>query len=271
MLKSKVDGLKIQSPSEIIIFNDIDELNDFLEKNKNISSDNYKLIGNMMIKNHFYEKAIFYYKKALDLNCAKNDKDIEIILYSNLSEAYIKYGYNTKSIEYADICLNKINKAIEIDTKKEKEKFLSLQKIKNVFRKIKALTNLRKFKDAYEIIFNTSNDNPNKDILKKMLNMDIVKKLVDIIKIGYDNNNGNYNYIKMIQEEKINFNLDTYEDYMSPKIEIKFEKNKGIKIVAKEKINEGELIMVEKALVSSEDKKEKNMIKYKMQLMIILH
>ena len=60
----------------------------------NPTSENYKLLGNLMIKNHFYEKAIYYYKEAIKLN--KNDPKLEIILYSNLSEAYIKYGYYTK-------------------------------------------------------------------------------------------------------------------------------------------------------------------------------
>ena len=252
MLKSKVDGLKIELPSEIIILNDKEELNYFLDKmnNNNNSCENLKLLGNLMIKNHFFEKSIFYYKKALNLNQLKNDKEMEIILFSNLSEAYLKYGYNTKCVEYADICLEKIDKAISSNSMKDKDKFISLQKIKNIFRKLKALVNLRNFKKAFEILFDTSNNN-NKETIDKLLNMDIVKKLVDIIKDGCENINGKYNYIKMIEEEKINFDLDKYGDYINPKIEIKSEKSKGINMIAKENINEGELLIVEKAIVSS--------------------
>lgn len=259
MLKSKVDGLKIDFPSEIIILNEKDELNYFLDKMNNISCENLNLLGNLMIKNHFFEKAIFYYKKALNSNQLKNNEEIEITLYSNLSEAYLKYGYNTKAIEYADICLCKINNATSNKSMNNKDKFFSLQKIKNIFRKIKALVNLRDFRKASEILFNTSNNNKNKDTIEKLLKMDITQKLVDIIKEGCENNNGKYNYIKMIEEEKINFDLDKYGDYLSPKIEIRSEKNKGINIIAKENINEGELLIVEKAIVSSS---EKNREKY---------
>ena len=40
---------------------------------------------------------------------------------------------------------------------------------------------------------------------------------------------------------------------MNTKLEIQFEKHKGLKIVAKENINKGELILVEKALVFERD------------------
>ena len=45
-----------------------------------------------------------------------------------------------------------------------------------------------------------------------------------------------------------------FGDYISPKMEIQFEKDKGLKIVAKENINKGELILVEKALAFKRDK-----------------
>ena len=57
---------------------------------------------------------------------------------------------------------------------------------------------------------------------------------------------GHFDFQKMIQDEKTHFDLDNYGDYLNPKLEIQFEKDKGIKFVAKEDINLGELILVEK-------------------------
>ena len=245
IFNSDIDEIKILSPSEIIILNDKEELYYFLDKNKNISPENYKLLGNLMLKNYFYEKAIFYYSKGINMN--KDNDNMDIILHSNLSEAYIKYEYFSKSIKNADYCLDKINKIMQTN----KDNFLVQQKIKNLFRKIKGLVALRKFKEAYQILFNESENNPFKDIINDFLNLEQVKKLIDIIRNGYENNLGHFNFRKMLQDEKINFFLNTYGDYISPKIEIKYEKDKGIKVCAKEKIHEGELLIVEKAIVSS--------------------
>ena len=192
--KSGSDGLRAESPNEIVIFNSKEELNYFLEKNKNISSENYKLLGNLMIKNMFYEKAIYYYNEGIKIN--KN--------------------------------INKINNLLKTD---KNNKFLIQQKTKALYRKIKGLFSLRKFREAYELLFNISKDNPNKDIINEFLKLDEIKK--------------------MIKEEKINFDLKNYSDYLNPKIEINFEKGKGIKILAKELIKQGELILVEKSLVYS--------------------
>ena len=64
----------------------------------------------------------------------------------------------------------------------------------------------------------------------------------------------------MIEDETINFYLVNYGDYLNPKLEFQFEKDKGIKMVAKEDINLGELILVEKALACKENRKEKGRI-----------
>ena len=179
IFNSDIDEIKILSPSEIIILNDKEELYYFLDKNKNISPENYKLLGNLMLKNYFYEKAIFYYSKGINMN--KDNDNMDIILHSNLSEAYIKYEYFSKSIKNADYCLDKINKIMQTN----KDNFLVQQKIKNLFRKIKGLVALRKFKEAYQILFNESENNPFKDIINDFLNLEQVKKLIDIIRNGY--------------------------------------------------------------------------------------
>ena len=179
-----------------------------------------------------------------------DDPKLEIILYSNLSEAYIKYGYYTKTIENADLCLDLISKSMKNN---EKDSSLHLQKILTLYRKLKALVILRKFPEANEILFNKTEDNPNKDIMDKFLKLAQVKELLEKVKIGYKNTLGFYDYIKMIKEEQNNIELDSYGDYLNPKIDIKYEKGKGIKMIAKEKINLGELLIVEKSLSFSKN------------------
>ena len=50
----------------------------------------------------------------------------------------------------------------------------------------------------------------------------------------------------MLSEEKKNFFLNN-GDYINSKLEISFDEKKGIKIIAKEDIQKGEYILVEKA------------------------
>ena len=241
---SDYDEIKINSPNEIIIFKDKEELDYFIDKITNVSPENYKLLGNLMLNNKFYDKAIFYYNSAINLNGVEENMDI--ILHSNLAEAYLKFGYYSRCIQNSDYCLQKINKLMKNDNKVD---FFVQQKIKNLFRKIKGLVALRNFKEAYEIIYNKSENNPYNDIINDFLKLDQMKNYIDIIKNGYQNNLGHFDFKKMLQEEKVNFDFQTYGDYLSPKIEIKSEKEKGIKMIAKEKINQGELLIVEKALV----------------------
>ena len=55
------------------------------------------------------------------------------------------------------------------------------------------------------------------------------KNFSDIIKNGYQNYLGHFDFKKMLQEEKVNFDFQTFGDYLNPKIEIKSEK--GIRTV----------------------------------------
>ena len=115
---------------------------------------------------------------------------------------------------------------------------------------------MRKFKEAYEILFDLDENDNNKNIIKELLNFGEIKQYINIIKEGKENNLGKFNFKKMIMDEKAHFDLDNYGDYINPKLEIQFEKNKGIKLIANENIKIGELILVEKALFFKEDKNE---------------
>ena len=262
------DKIRIESPSEIIIFDTQEEMSDFLSKIRpeNLSSENLKFIGNLMMKKKLYEKAIFYYEKAIKYNKNKIDDNLDLIIHSNLSEAYNKYGYFTKCIHNADYCLNKINELIK-DKALTTSDFLFQVKLKVLYRKIKGLISLRKFKESYDILFSDENDNDNnnkdnkdKDIIKELLNFGEMKEFINVIKEGNKNNLGHFDFNKMLKDEKIHFDLNNYGDYLSPKLEIQFEKDKGIKIVAKDDINLGELILVEKALAFKENRQERGRI-----------
>ena len=257
------DKIRIESPNEIIIFDTMEEMYNFLDKIKpeNLSPENYKIIGNLMMKKKLYEKAIFYYEKVVKESNYKIDDNLDIIIHSNLSEAYFKFGYFSKCIQNADYCLDKINELIK-DKIQTSSDFLFQQKLKALYRKIRGLISLRKFKESYEILFKDENENNNinKDIIKELLNFGEMKDIINIIKEGNENNLGHFDFQKMIEDETINFYLVNYGDYLNPKLEFQFEKDKGIKMVAKEDINLGELILVEKALACKENRKEKGRI-----------
>ena len=261
------DKIRIESPNEIIIFDTMEEMYNFLDKIKpeNLSPENYKIIGNLMMKKKLYEKAIFYYEKVVKESNYKIDDNLDIIIHSNLSEAYCKFGYFSKCIQNADYCLDKINELIK-DKIQTSSDFLFQQKLKALYRKIRGLISLRKFKESYEILFkdenenNKNNINKNKDIIKELLNFGEMKDIINIIKEGNENNLGHFDFQKMIEDETINFYLVNYGDYLNPKLEFQFEKDKGIKMVAKEDINLGELILVEKALAFKEYRQEKGRI-----------
>ena len=257
------DKIRIESPNEIIIFDTMEEMYNFLDKIKpeNLSPENYKIIGNLMMKKKLYEKAIFYYEKVVKESNYKIDDNLDIIIHSNLSEAYCKFGYFSKCIQNADYCLDKINGLIK-DKIQTSSDFLFQQKLKALYRKIRGLISLRKFKESYEILFKDENENNNinKDIIKELSNFGEMKDIINIIKEGNENNLGHFDFQKMIEDETINFYLVNYGDYLNPKLEFQFEKDKGIKMVAKEDINLGELILVEKALACKENRKEKGRI-----------
>ena len=244
-----IDGLICQSPNETILFNDEKDLKIFLDLLKKYNFESLKNLGDIMTKNKFYEKAIYYYEKTLEIN---KDNNLLIIakIYSNLSENYIKYRYYTKGLFY-------INKSIDIIDdciKQNKEKFDNNFLIKLHLRKIRCFIGLRLFKEAHDYLEKIKNDKRFKSFYKfeeafiiELFNINEIKSLINIINIGYQNYLGIYNLEEMLNEEKTIFYLN-YGDYINPKIEIGFDPLKGIKIIAKEDINRGEYVLVEKAI-----------------------
>ena len=119
--------------------------------------------------------------------------------------------------------------------------------------KLKALIRLREYKELYKIIFDENDKIKDEDIIKDLLDYEEIKNGLIFITEGNKNNLGLFDYKIMLSKEEEKDYVGFFGDYMNTKLEIQFEKDKGLKIVAKENINKGELILVEKALAFERD------------------
>ena len=286
---SKDDGLRIESPAEIILLNDINELNYFFERNNNRNIIGLKELGNFFMQKMVYEKAIYYYSESISMIKKDNSKlneEIYIIILSNLTEAYLKYGYNRKALLIANEGLKSLKEYNEKIKNKEGiiNSKIELQKQKIIFRKIRALKGIRQFYKIYEFlninlplnfvknnlqIFDLlykdyeSNIKIN-DILEikdrdNLLNLPEFKNILSDLENKILNETGNYNIYNLLKIEQNNFELNC-GDYYSPKINLDYSYKKGIIIKAKDFIKKGELIIAEKAIFainqSSNEKKD---------------
>ena len=239
------DGLLCLSPNETILFNNEEDLNTFFDL---INSNNFESLGNIMIMKEFYDKAIYFYEKAIQINKIGLNM---VKTYSLLCECYIKYQYYTKGLENIDKCFN----LIDILAQENKNNILDETFIlTSLFRKIRCLLGLRNFKNAYELLIKIKEDKEfqnryalDETTINNFMNEEDNVSVINILNIGYNNSLGNFNIKQMLNDEKEKFFLEN-GDYINPKIEISFEENKGIQIIAKEDINIGEYILVEKAI-----------------------
>ena len=244
MFGSGEDGIRIEDPNEIIIFDDKEWLKKFIStENK---EEIFSLFHEDNEKNYdsLYKEAnkafsIENYKMALaHFIKLKTLKPEEIKFDMNIAECYFYIPYYTKSIEKCDEILLLKDEKYALDA-------LSL--------KLKSLLKLKKVKEA-------------KDILdeKKYLIINNESRFFEIeeeIKRKIKNINGEFDLSEIYEKSKNNFYIDIGE-YLNNKIEIKYNKNKGISIFAKEKINKGEIIVVSKAIIAEnlkEEKKDKNL------------
>ena len=240
------DGLLCLSPNETILFKDETDLNRFMKLLNDENFKNFKSLGDIMTMRKYYDKAIYFYEKAI-----KYDENEEIIIkiYSLLCECYIRFQYYTLAIDYINKCLNIIDILIADNIDLDKTFIIT-----SLFRKIRCLVGLRNFKLANDELNKIKEDKEFQNHFKldeifinKFLSEKNNKFIIEKIKTGYDNFQGKYNIKQMLDDEKEKFLLDN-GDYINPKLEISFDNEKGIKIVAKEDINIGEYILVEKAI-----------------------
>ena len=241
------DGIRIEDPNEIIIFDDKEWINKFLETQN--QEESFKLFHDDEEKdfNDLYKEAnksfcIQNYTTALaHFIKLKSLKPEEIKFDLKIAECYFNLPYYTKAIKKCDEILN----GNILDNNEIGNKYY----LTFLLLKIKSLIKLKKIDEANEII------NENKEIIKNNHKecFDIEEEINKKIK----NMKGEYDFIEIYEESKKSKNIDIGE-YLNDKLEIKFIKNKGISIYTKDKINIGELILVSKAIAFSEPKKEKN-------------
>ena len=275
---SQDDGLRIESPAEIILLDNLNELNYFLDKNNNRNIKNLKELGNFFMQKKVYEKAIYYYLESLKLideNEFEDKDEINIIVISNLIEAFLKYQYYTNALLYSNKgfeLLKKYNENIK-NGQKVNDKIES-QKQKILYRKIRAFKGLRQFAKIYEFLNKKLPKNFRKNKLKifdmlykeyesnikideimtneelnNILKLQEFQNILADVESKISNENGNYNFYKMIQIEKNNSHLD-FADYYSNKIYLDYDSKKGLFLRASDFIHKGELIIVEKAIIS---------------------
>ena len=238
--------------NEFIIFDNYEELINFIQlNNQEITEENFTKLGDLMMEKNKYEKSIYYYEKAIKINEKSkiNNYNLLILLYK-ISLSYLNYGYYSKALFYCDYAFKIINNEIN-----SINQIIDL-KIKIFWIKIKGLIYLRKYKEGFEFYEEYKNDNNIIKSIEKEDNNNLIKEII----LKKDNQNGIYNFKKMLLDEEKNFYLN-YGDYVNPKIEISYDNEKGIKLICKKNnyIKKGELIIVEKALVCC--KNEENLEK----------
>ena len=270
------DGIRIESPAETILLDNKDELNYFFERNDNRNIQNLKELGNFFMQKKIYEKAIYYYLeciKIIDKDQSNNKEELNIIILSNLVEAYLKYEYYTNALFYSNKCLeliknynDKIKKGGKINEK------IELQKQKITFRRIRALKGIRQYYNIYLFLYGKLPKDFNKDNLKifdliykdyncniklneilstkeiqDILNLPEFKKIISDLEDKIANEKGIYNFYDLLKMEQKNFKLDC-ADYYSHKITLDYNDKMGILIKANDHIKKGELIIAEKAV-----------------------
>ena len=235
MFGSGEDGIRIEDPNEIIIFDDKKWIDKFLNSsnqnefnliNEEKDVDNLMKEANKMLCIQNYNTALAHFEILKNLK--PNDYSIDL----KMAECYFGLPYYSK-------CLKKCNEILEIDNYTE-----------ILLMKIKCLINLKKISEANEVLQKNINLLQEKNINEfNSLNSNIKNKL--------ENNKGIFNFSEIYKNSKDNFNIDIGE-YINSKLEIKFNKsnNKGLSIYTKEKISKGELLIVSKAIYAFDPQKE---------------
>ena len=236
MFGSGEDGIRIEDPNEIIIFDDKEWMDKFLnaeseeesfrlfhEDNKKDYEDLYKeAYKSFSIEN--YKMALVHFIKLKSL------KHEEIKFDMKIAECYFNIPYYTKTIEKCDEIMN--NKENNVD-----EKFL----LNSLNLKLKSLLKLKRIEEAQKII------NEQKELINK--NSGQFFEIEEEIKRKMKNMKGEIDLSEIYEKSKDNFNVDIGE-YINSKLELKYDKNKGISVYSKEKIIKGEILVVSKAIMA---------------------
>ena len=239
MFGSGEDGIRIEDPNEIIIFDDKEWMNKFISTES--KEESFRLLHDDDDKNYdsLYKEAyksfsIENYKMALvHFIKLKTLKPSEIKFDMKIAECYFNIPYYTKVIEKCDEIMLLKDEKFTLDA-------LSL--------KLKSLLKIKKVKEAKDLVDNNKNLIINNESRFFNIEEEIKRKIKNI--------NGEYDFSEIYEKSKNNFNIDIGE-YLNNKIEIRYDKINGISIYSKDKINKGEIILVSKAIIAMDLKNKK--------------
>jgi tetratricopeptide (TPR) repeat protein len=226
MFASGEDGIRIEDPNEVIIFDDKEWINKFIKvENK---EESFKLFHDEEDKNYDdlykeayksfsienYNTALAHFIKLKSLKPEEIKFDIKIV------ECYFNISYYSKTIEKCDEILAK-----NLITSNENKNFSNILSLK-----IKSLINLKKLNEAKKVI------EENKEFIDKNKTQFFLIK--EEIKNKMKNLEGEYDFSEIYNMSKESFNVNLGE-YINKKLELKFTNNLGISIYSKEKISRG--------------------------------
>ena len=233
------DELIIEDIKNILLFDSFEELKEYVQINVKLPSvQETKEKGNKFLLEKNYEKAISFYLKALEMmnennnnnnnilneniNSNEDNNHLKEIIYSNLSFAYLKINAFSKSLESS-----------------EKSLLINNKNLKSLYRKINSLIGLKKYEECISFI------KENNNILNTLSDINKIKEEIDI-KLSYQIK-GKFDFLNIFNQFEKNFNVDI-ADFISEKINIDFDEEKGVKLSAKEKILKNEILIVQKSL-----------------------
>ena len=243
MFGSGEDGIRVEDPNEIIIFDDKEWMNKFiraeneeesfklfLEDNKKDFDDLYKeAYKSFSIEN--YKTALVHFIKLKWLKPSEIKFDIKI------AECYFNISYYSKTIEKCDEIMNKK------ETKIDEKYFLNFLNLK-----LKSLIKLKKIETAGNLI---------KEQKELIMNNSQFFEIEEEIKKKMKYLKGDIDLSEIYEKSKNNFDVDIGE-YLNKKLEIIYNKDKGISVYSKEKINKGEILVVSKAIMATDIKNKKD-------------
>ena len=243
MFGSGDEGIRIEDPNEIIIFDDKEWIDKFLnnetkenylENLNNKENDNIDFLykkANQLLENKDYNTALAHFTKLKSL--IPNDNEIDL----QLGKCYFELPYYTKTINKCDEIINKNQDNVDA-----------------ILLKIKSLIQLKKVLEAKELF------NLKKQIIEKYKKQDFLQ-IDEEITNKIKNMNGYYNFADLYKQSKESLIINIGE-YINKKLKINFDNsNKGIGIYTNEKIKKGELLVVSKALVAIKLNKNEDNIK----------
>ena len=203
-------GIRVDNPNNVILFKSKEEAYYYITKEIGDIIE-YLNLGDSYLNKNDYNLAMDTYMCCLEFTI--EDKSIRNLIFKKLINCCLKIRAYSLALKYCD-------------------KYLLIYDESNIDiikYKIKSLIRLGKLKEA-EIFLNE---------IKNVLQFEEYKDQEIYIKTHVDNTQGIFD-LENIKDNDVS-------EYINPKIIVEFDKNNGNRLIAKESVSKGELLMVSKA------------------------